>query len=290
MADNLLEQPSPTAVKSGAPAKILVVDDETAITDLLRGCLSEKGYQVTTATNGREALEALRAEEFDLVLTDLRMPCLDGLQLLKAAKDINPRLPVIFISGYGEAKTVVTALKAGAENFLAKPLDLELLEQVVEQTLSLACLQPRRCPLPTISQETRLEAPSRPECVQDLVYQLALSAVAVGFASPDLDSNLKLALVEAVTNAMEHGNKWDENKRVQISAVLSKGEMKVTITDQGAGFNHRKLLNPTTSEHLLTERGRGVFLVHAIMDEVIYNQAGNQVTLVKRKKPTKGCD
>jgi CheY-like chemotaxis protein len=289
MADNLVEQNTPSAVKRGSPAKILVVDDEAAITDLLQVCLAEKGYAVSTAANGKEALEALRAEEFDLIITDLRMPRLDGLQLLKAAKDINPRLPVIFISGYGEAKTVVAALKAGAENFLAKPLDLALLEQVVEQTLALACLQPRRCPLPTISQETRLEAPSRPECVQDLVYQLALSAVAVGFASPDLDSNLKLALVEAVTNAMEHGNNWDEKKLVQISAVLSRGEMKVTIKDQGPGFNHRKLMNPTTSEHLLTERGRGVFLVSAIMDEVVYNQAGNQVTLIKRKPQKGGC-
>ena len=185
---------------------------------------------------------------------------------------------------------MVAALKAGAENFLAKPLDLEVLERVVEQTLTLASPPPRRCPLPTIWQKTLIEAPSRPECVRDVVYQLAMSAVAVGFARPDLDSNLKLALVEAVTNAMEHGNAWDSEKLVRVSAEFTSGELRVTVSDQGAGFAHDELLNPTESEHLLAERGRGVFLINAIMDEVIFNRAGNEVTLVKRKTPAAGCD
>jgi len=270
--------------------RILVVDDEPMMTQLLQRCLEDKGYRISTAADGREALGLLKADDYDLLITDVRMPRLDGLQLLKAAKDLFPRLPVIFISGYGEAETVVAALKAGAENFLAKPLDLETLERVVEQTLAMASLPPRRCLLPTILQKTLIEAPSRVECVQDVVYQLALSAVAVGFASPDLDSNLRLALVEAITNAMEHGNKWDENKRVRVFAEMTSGQLKVTVADQGGGFDHRELTNPTDSERLLAERGRGVFLINSIMDQVLYNGAGNEVTLIKEKTPAPGCE
>lgn len=262
---------------------ILVVDDESVIIELLARLLSEKGYEVSAAVDGREALEFLRGHTCDLVISDVRMPRLDGLRLLKAVKDMNPRLPVIMISGYDEASVVVEALKAGAENFLAKPLDLDILEQVISKTLSLACIRPKGCALPAVCQSTRMRAPSSPGCVQDLVYQISLSAVAVGFAKHDLENNLKLALAEAITNAMEHGNQWDESKFVEVEVLLDSSQMQATVRDAGTGFNHARVLNPTSSEHLLSERGRGIFLANAIMDEVIYNQAGNQVTLIKRR-------
>lgn len=262
---------------------ILVVDDESMIIELLVRLLMEKGYEVSTAADGREALEFLRGHTCDLVISDVRMPRLDGMQLLRAVKDMNPRLPVIMISGYDETTTVVAALKAGAENFLAKPLDLDVLDQVMNKTLSLAAIRPKSCPLPATRQITRMQAPSRPECVHDLVYQISLSAVAVGFARHNLENNLKLALAEAITNAMEHGNQWDETKLVEVEVVLDRCEMRTTVRDQGQGFNHHRMLNPTSNEQLLSERGRGVFLTNAIMDEVIYNQAGNEVTLVKRR-------
>lgn len=262
---------------------ILVVDDESMIIELLAKLLAEKGYEVSTAADGREALEFLRGHTCDLVISDVRMPRLDGLQLLKAIKDMNPRLPVVMISGYDEAATVVNALKAGAENFLAKPLDLDVLYQVVSKTLRLACIRPKSCSLPVVRQTTLMHAPSRPGCVQDLVYQISLSAVAVGFARHDLENNIKLALSEAITNAMEHGNQWDETKSVEVEVVLDRHEMRTTVRDEGPGFNHHLMLNPTFNEHLLSERGRGIFLANAIMDEVIFNQAGNVVTLVKHR-------
>ena len=82
------------ALASAPPsqARILVVDDESMMTDLLRRYLVESGYVVSVADDGREALEKLRAQEYDLLITDLRMPNLDGLQLLKAAKDLYPPL------------------------------------------------------------------------------------------------------------------------------------------------------------------------------------------------------
>ena len=264
---------------------ILIVDDESMIIELLFKLLSAKGYEVSTANHGREALEFLRGHTCDLVITDVRMPYLDGMQLLKAIKDMNPRLPVIMISGYDEAAIVVDALKAGAENFLAKPLDLAILEQVIGKTLSLASIRPKGCSLPSVRQTTYMRAPSQPGCVQDMVYQISLSAVAVGFAKHDLENNVKLALAEAITNAMEHGNLWDEDKFVEVDVDLNGNTLRATVRDEGPGFDYDKLLNPTSNEHLISERGRGFFLTIAIMDEVTFNQTGNQVTLVKRRPP-----
>lgn len=265
-----------------SPTRILVVDDELMMLDLLERFLGDQGYEVISARDGKQALDIFRANSCDLIITDMRMPRMDGLQLLKAVKDADSRLPVVFISGFGEAETVVEALKAGAENFLAKPLDLEHLKKVIEQIVSLAGIKPKSSPpSSSIRQTTHLEAPSHPGHIGEMVYQLALSAVAVGFAQRDMDNNLKVALAEALTNAMEHGNQWDPAKKVSVESNISRDQLEVSVRDQGEGFDHRQLCDPTLDVHLLVERGRGVFLMNTIMDRVYFNQAGNQVTLVK---------
>jgi CheY-like chemotaxis protein len=267
------------------PRRILVVDDEEMVRDLLARFLSERGYLPSPAADGAQALELFRSQPFDLVLSDVRMPGLSGLQLLQAVKEVNPRVPVVLISGFGEVETVVEALKAGAENFLAKPLKLEMLEKVVEQSLSLACIRPGLGALgPRVEQETVVTAPSRPDYICEVVYQVALSAVAVGFAEMDLDNNLKLALVEAVTNAMEHGNRWTEARKVEVTCRARRDRLEVVVRDQGPGFDYQNLGDPTEEDNLLCERGRGVFLMQAIMDEVSFQPPGNQVTLRKRRR------
>lgn len=272
--------------------RILVADDEKVVRDLLERFLTRKGYEVLLASDGAEAMDLFRHEHVDLVLSDLRMPGLDGLQLLKAIKDANPRMPVVLISGYGEVATVVEALKHGAENFLAKPLKMNDLSRVVEQSLSLTCLQ--RAPIvapPDIEQTTRIKVASNPEHICELVYLVALSATAVGFCQHDLDNNVKLALVEAATNAMEHGNRWDMDKSVAMVAVVTGDEVRVTITDEGEGFEVADLPDPTDPAQLTHERGRGVFLMRSIMDEVTFNAAANSVTMVKRKSGQQAaCD
>jgi CheY-like chemotaxis protein len=254
------------------------------VRNLLEHYLERQGFEVLPARDGKEALNLFQAGPPDLVLSDLRMPGLDGLQLLQAIKEINPRVPVVIISGHGDAQTVVAALKAGAENFLAKPLSLETLARVVDQALALSRLLPTAIPsLAKIRQVTHLECPSRQELISDLVQIIALSAINVGFAVHDLDNNLKLALVEAITNAMEHGHHWDLSRLVTLEVKLTPERLLVSVEDQGPGFDVQSLPDPTSEDHLLAERGRGVFLMQAIMDEVRFNQAGNRVTMVKHR-------
>lgn len=280
-----MSQPNQPTDPRTAGARILVVDDEPMVRQLLVKHLTRKGYSVTEAEDGKKALQLFGENPFDLVLSDVRMPGLDGLALLKAIKEFSPRIPVILISGYGDVETVVDSLKAGAENFLAKPLKMDQLSRLVEQSLALSCLlPPGGGSRSRMRQVTYMEAPSQHEYVYEMLYQVANSAVAVGFASGDLDNNLKLALVEAITNAMEHGNRWDPEKMVRMEAVAEPGELTVSIEDQGDGFRAQALNDPTDGENLLQERGRGVFLMHAIMDRIEYNEKGNRVTLGKRRR------
>ena len=114
---------------------ILVVDDEEAQRDALAGFLKKKGYQIYTASSGREALDEIRSQAIDLVLTDLRMPELDGVELLKATKELNPDVDVIVMTAYGSIEGATEAMKQGAADFLTKPVDLEQLEMTIAKTL-----------------------------------------------------------------------------------------------------------------------------------------------------------
>ncbi len=113
------------------PLRILVVDDEPAQLELVGGFLTRHGFDVTMAANGREAIARFSREAFDLVLTDQKMPDLSGLELIEAVRAQNPETAMIVMTAYGTIETAVAAMKAGASDYLTKPLNLdELLHRV----------------------------------------------------------------------------------------------------------------------------------------------------------------
>ena len=107
-------------------AKILIIDDERGIRNTLREILADEGYEVDVAENGKQGLEMAQAKAYDLIFTDIKMPEMDGIELLTALKSGEEAIetPVVMISGHGDVETAVQALKIGAYDFLLKPLDL----------------------------------------------------------------------------------------------------------------------------------------------------------------------
>jgi two-component system response regulator AtoC len=114
-------------------AKILVVDDEAIVRESLRDWLSDVGHQVLTAENGPQALEIIQKEEPRIVIADLVMPGMDGLELLKRAKEIYPSIEVIIITAYGSIPTAITAMREGAYDYIEKPFCPERAELLVEK-------------------------------------------------------------------------------------------------------------------------------------------------------------
>ena len=107
-------------------AKIIIIDDERGIRNTLREILADEGHEVEVAENGKQGLEMAQAKAYDLIYSDIKMPEMDGLELLKALKEgeETAETPVVMISGHGDVETAVQALKMGAYDFLLKPLDL----------------------------------------------------------------------------------------------------------------------------------------------------------------------
>jgi two-component system NtrC family response regulator/two-component system response regulator HydG len=115
--------------------RITVIDDEVNAATALATLLGEDGYEVSVAHDARAGLLLLEKQEPDVVLTDLRMPGMDGLDLLARIKELRPETLVILMTAYGTVKTAVKAMKLGAEDYLGKPIDVEELEVVLEKTL-----------------------------------------------------------------------------------------------------------------------------------------------------------
>ena len=118
-----------------ANASILVVDDEPAIQDILTWSLAAEGYNVATAASGEEALTRFAEQDFDVIVTDIVMPGLNGLDLLERSRVLNPRASVIVMTAYAALETAITALRLGASDYLEKPFSVEVLKQRVQRLL-----------------------------------------------------------------------------------------------------------------------------------------------------------
>jgi DNA-binding NtrC family response regulator len=114
-------------------ARILLVDDDAQMTSTLALGLSQRGYRVTTASSAEAALERLDAEELDVVVTDLNMPGLGGIELSSRISDAHPELPVIVLTAFGSFESVVAAIRSGAYDFLSKPIRIDVLTIAVER-------------------------------------------------------------------------------------------------------------------------------------------------------------
>ena len=119
----------------GVPQGILVVDDEPAIRDLLAEGLKQQGYHCDVASNGQEALDHLRRQQFSLVLSDIDMPSMDGVRLLQNVKEVHPDIEVVMITGVVDVEVALRAMRMGANDYLTKPFNLEEVRLTVEKAL-----------------------------------------------------------------------------------------------------------------------------------------------------------
>lgn len=115
--------------------RLLVVDDDSGMRVMLSDHLTSLGFQVTSARSGDDAVERLKSEHFDIVLTDLVMPGMDGMAVLHAARQSNSQVHVVVMTGYSSLKTAVDSVRSGAFDYLTKPFELVQIEIIVNRIL-----------------------------------------------------------------------------------------------------------------------------------------------------------
>ena len=301
-------------------AKILVVDD-SAVDRRLAGSLLEKrpgltalekqtGLTVTYASNGKEGLEAVEKEHPDLVLTDLQMPEVNGLELVEQIKVKHPALPVILMTAHGSEEIAIQALQRGAASYVPKRnLARDLLE-TVENVLAVAYAKKHEQKLLDecwVQTESYFMLPSELSHIATLIGHLQQNLTRMRICDENGLIRVAVALREALSNAILHGNlelssemrerdgnayyalmeqrrkeEPYEDRYIHVIAKESRSEALYIIRDEGKGFDPTSLPDPTDPANLESVSGRGLLLIRTFMDEVRHNAAGNEITMVKR--------
>lgn len=291
-------------------SKILIVDDSAVARHTIARILGqEKDLEVATAVDGAAALLEIERFEPDAVVTDLVMPNLDGLALVAAMRTEYPHIPAILVTSEGSEDIAARALREGAASYVPKE-DLEReLPTTVKRILGLA--KQERTRLALLSTLTTAELTfvlnNDPKLLPSLVQHLQDCMRHMGFITQADLIRISVALEEALVNAMYHGNlevssdlrnKSDntfyqlarqrrledpyQDRKIHVSAILNDEAATFVIRDEGPGFDPHMLPDPTDASNLDKLSGRGVMLMMTFLDEVRYNAAGNEVTLVRK--------
>jgi CheY-like chemotaxis protein/anti-sigma regulatory factor (Ser/Thr protein kinase) len=304
----------PTDAKSTADATlasvtVLVVDD-SPMDRHVAGAIVHKlpGWKAQFAANGVEALAAVEQHRPHLVLTDMLMPEMDGLQLVQAIHDRYPQIPVILMTAHGSEDIAIQALQKGAASYVPKKSLARDLPETLEQVLAAAQtgLEQRRILDSLVRQEFHYVIDNDTTLVAPLVSQLEQHVLQMELCEPSGLILLGVALHEALTNAILHGNlemdsalrESDEtlfyrlvqerrhlepyrDRRVSVTATMTHDQATFVVHDEGNGFDPGLLPDPTDPSNLDKVCGRGLLLIQTFMDRVQHNDKGNEVTMVK---------
>ena len=289
--------------------RILIVDDDRTQAEQFATLLRDAGCDVTLAGNGREATDLLRLKLPDIVLTDLDMPVIDGLELVRAIRREFAALPVILMTAVGSEAVASKALRHGAASYVRK----RSVEKEIVRTVGTVLAVARALPAKERAVECLTDG-TLAFVLQNDASQIApvlglLEQVASLLHPGDPVERIRIgiALNEALLNAMQHGNlelnsdlrQDDErhfrelgeqrrqqspyrHRRVRIRATLSCSEALYVVEDEGPGFDPTTVPDPTDPSNLERIGGRGLMLIRTFMDEVEYNDRGNRISLRKR--------
>ncbi len=261
--------------------KILIVDDHDDLKTVLTEVFSRIGYFVKSTESRREAVELDKSDEFDLVITDL-----DGdkafAEETEGGDTADTCLPTEIAEDFD--RSFVKAFKICATNFKRDNFDETELKNLFETILNYKIqFVDKTDAVKYIREKIEFEFPSAISLMHSILDYLMKRVEKNGIVDAE-NSNLFIALDEAFVNAIKHGNKFNADKIVKISAEVSPTEARFTIEDEGEGFNVAEIPDPTNPENLFKTSGRGVLIIHNIMDEVKYNERGNRLTMIKKSK------
>ncbi|MDQ3373468.1 MAG: ATP-binding protein [Acidobacteriota bacterium] len=260
--------------------KILIVDDHDDLSTVLTHEFSKLGHVVVLCESRDEAVSLIKDKDFDLIITDL-----DGEHLTSKSDETDniTCLPEIV----PDSRSNVKAFKICVSNSQKNEINDDELKNLIETTLNYkAKFVDQKEIVQNLREKIEFEIPSVISVMHAILDYLMKRVEKIGVVNAE-SSNLFVALDEAFVNAVKHGNKFDVAKFVRISAEVSAKEARFTIEDEGEGFDVNGIPDPTDPENLFKASGRGVLIIHNVMDEVRYNERGNRLEMIKRTEAEK---
>lgn len=293
-------------------ATILIAEDSQTQALEIQLMLEKAGHQVRLAVDGSAALVAMSEEVPEILLTDMHMPKLNGLQLTEQVRESFVGVVVVLMTADGSEDLAVDALRLGAANYIPKRLLERDLISIIDGIGTM--LQSRKSRTSILSALTHSEATytfgNHREFATSLVSQFESDLRNLNYDDETGMFRITTALGEAILNAIEHGNlELDSDlrdngdgeeyhnlgrdrltqepycyRKVTVSSRISPEQLAYVIRDEGPGFDPSTLPNPEDPENMLRGHGRGLLLIRSFMDEVVFNETGNQITLIKYRE------
>jgi CheY-like chemotaxis protein len=296
-------------------AEILVVDDSPMERLLVEALLTQNAnYRIELAENGKQALEKIAAAPPSLIVTDLFMPEMDGLELVRRVRREYPEVPVILMTAYGDEATAVDSLEAGAASYVPKAKRAERLVETVGRVIEHALAQRDRERLgqSLLEYHCRFSLKNDLSLIRAAVDQVQQVMANLSFGDTVERIRIGEALEEALLNAMYHGNleiseeelarvrsELDERllrrvveqrcrdvriseRRILLVVHITTTLARFVIRDQGHGFNASFIRNRNAADRFERGSSRGLTLIETLMDEVSYNSGGNEMTMCKQ--------
>ena len=272
-------------------SKILVVDDDRVTRHLVRKVLTGAGFSTSIAKDGVEALKALDTQRFDLLLLDVWMPRMTGLDVLATLRNSKTRPRVVVMTSDDTPETLLTAVRDQAFMYVHKPVAPATLLETVRGALQ----APEPAPIEVVSARpdwVELVVPCTREAAERIHAVMANLGTKL---DPKLRDSIAYAFRELLTNAIEWGGKLDPNRKVRISCLRAKRMLIYRIADPGEGFNiedlpHAAIGQPSDDPiaHMQVREDKGIrpggfglLMVRANVDELLYNEKRNEVVFVK---------
>ena len=288
---------------------VLIVDDSPSDRAIAGRHLERlPDMRLSYADSGERAITMMECDLPDVIVTDMRMPEMDGLELVQHLRKSHPSVPVIVMTSYGNEQTAVEALQAGAAGYVSKRSLEDYLPNTIERLWSMVDRDQRHreaigC---LTASETFFELASDAQLIASVIEQLKQNIRRLDLFDNINRTRIGIALQEVLDNALYHGNleldsELRENgfndyfelarqralevpyneRRIHIIARESRDGVEYIVRDDGPGFDPDALPDPTAPENMERLTGRGLLLVRTFMDRVEYNESGNQITIAK---------
>ncbi|HKP11799.1 MAG TPA: response regulator [Blastocatellia bacterium] len=274
-----------------AMTTVLIADDDSSGRGMYRRVLEYEGCNVLDVSSGEQALAILEKQPVDLLLTDVVMPGMDGLELLERARNLYPDLRAIIMTGFKTDEAIIRAFRNKACDFLNKPFHVDELVEAVQSAMS----RDPNCQIEVISDKPdwiELRVPcdlSAVEPIQKFLAELQ------GNLPKEMREGIGSVFRELLNNAIEHGGKLDISKKVEVKYIRLKRAIMYSIKDPGEGFDlkqieHAAVANPDDEpfrhmkirmEKGLRPGGFGIMLASQTIDELVYNRKHNELIFVK---------
>lgn len=264
--------------------RIIVIERDPDSRRLLEFIFNEEGYDFEFISSAEKGMRLINKKHYDLILSEITLEKMSGLELLKEVRRNNPTVPFIIITGYASLEASIEAINLGVTHYLMKPIDPHVVREVLRQAIRHHQARFAKHKVVEYHMENSFSAiiTSEEQSIIQLLDTVDNLIELVYPAEYGPFPDLRMAIYECLSNALEHGNQYKKDKSIHFSIKLMMDRIIVSVKDEGDGFNFTEVEDES---NLSPQVNHGLKLVKYLMDEITFNLIGTEISMLKLLDP-----